>query len=721
MTLDQNLLFSQTQADLARDDYAQAIDLLSRHLTEFPQDLGAYWLLGLAHFLAGHVETAEGCWWAGLTQKWESGAVESAVTLESVLENEARRREEKGEFALARRLREQLFSLAPEDADNILRLSILDLRLNQYDPELLENLNLVEALQKAKIGTIAPALLQEALSAVLSFPAPLSLDILAAAIPHLQGTDWLTPVMAVANSMAYDRRIFRYAIHIAKICLEFLPDNLYLLNDLIKYYGLRGDQENLIATARVLWDKLALAEGQPALKCYFLSRLLSAFLAGNDWQAVEQLVEAFESSLELLLTSPKPILDDFLLSRFWALAFVLLYRVDNPGKIRRYLNHTAQIFQSNTAPIPCSLDLNLRRQPLRRIGYIAHTLRRHSVGWLSRWLFRYHDSERFEIYVYLITQEADELTENWIYPYVKKSYHFGRDAQDVIRQIQADQIQILVDLDGLTHNITAQVLAHKPAPLQVSWLGSDASGLPAIDYFIVDPHVIPPDAQDYYRETLWRLPQTYLALDGFEVGAASLSRDSLGLAEEAVIYLSVQNKIKFNPQILRLQLEILRQVPQSVFLIKGGKDNDLLRQRILATAQTLGVDPQRLYFLPADPDEETHRANLALADVVLDTYPYNGATTTLETLWMGVPLVTRVGEQFSARNSYAFLRQVGVREGVAWTDREYVEWGTRLGRETELRQWIRTRLLAARETAPLWQGEIFTRHMEIAYQSMWDQ
>lgn len=721
MAPDQNLFFPQAQVHLAQDDYAQAIDCLGGHLTKFPQDLGAYWLLGLAYFLAGEREEAEGCWWAGLTQIRDGGGAESAVTLESVLNNEARRREQQGEIDLARGLREQLFTLEPENAENILGLLILERRLNQYDPERLQALNLVEALKRAELGSLDPALLQDVLSAVLSFPAPLSLDILAAAIPHLEGTDWLTPVMAVANSMAYDRRIFRYAIHIAKICLEFLPDNLYLLNDLIKYYGLRGDQKNLILTAQILWDKLALAEGRPALKCYFLARLLSAFLAGNDWQAEERLTEAFQSSLEMLLTSPEPILDDFLLSRFWALGFALLYRVDNPRKIRRYLNRTAQIFQSNTAPIPCSLDLNLRRQPLRRIGYIAHTLRRHSVGWLSRWLFRYHDSERFEIYAYLITQEADELTENWIYPYVKKSYHFGRDAQDVIRQIQADQIQILVDLDGLTHNITAQVLAHKPAPLQVSWLGSDASGLPAIDYFIADPYVLPPDAQDYYRETLWRLPQTYLALDGFEVGAASLSRESLGLAKEAVIYLSVQNKIKFNPQILTLQLEILQQVPQGVFLIKGGKDNDLLRHMTLEIAQNLGVDPRRLYFLPADPDEETHRANLALADVVLDTYPYNGATTTLETLWMGVPLVTRVGEQFSARNSYAFLQQVGVREGVALTDREYVEWGTRLGRETELRQRIRTRLLAARETAPLWQGEIFTRHMEIAYQSMWDQ
>ena len=105
--------------------------------------------------------------------------------------------------------------------------------------------------------------------------------------------------------------------------------------------------------------------------------------------------------------------------------------------------------------------------------------------------------------------------------------------------------------------------------------------------------------------------------------------------------------------------------------------------------------------------------------MVLDTYPYNGATTTLETLWMGIPLVTRVGEQFAARNSYSMMINAGIREGIAWTDEEYLEWGVRLGQDEELRQTIQWKLRQSRHGSPLWNGKQFAREMEHAYQQMW--
>ena len=105
--------------------------------------------------------------------------------------------------------------------------------------------------------------------------------------------------------------------------------------------------------------------------------------------------------------------------------------------------------------------------------------------------------------------------------------------------------------------------------------------------------------------------------------------------------------------------------------------------------------------------------------MVLDTYPYNGATTTLEVLWMGIPLVTRVGEQFAARNSYTMMMNAGITEGIAWTDEEYVEWGVRLGKDAALRQQISWKLQQSRQTAPLWNAKQFTHEMEKAYEQMW--
>ncbi|NEO97057.1 MAG: hypothetical protein F6K56_45995, partial [Moorea sp. SIO3G5] len=135
-------------------------------------------------------------------------------------------------------------------------------------------------------------------------------------------------------------------------------------------------------------------------------------------------------------------------------------------------------------------------------------------------------------------------------------------------------------------------------------------------------------------------------------------------------------------------------------------------------AEEEGVECDRLRFLPEVPTEAVHRANLGIADVVLDTYPYNGATTTLETLWMGIPLVTRVGEQFVARNSYTMMMNAGITEGIAWTDDEYIEWGIRLGKDPALRQQISWKLRQSRQTAPLWNGKEFTREMEKAYLEM---
>ncbi|NEP97350.1 MAG: O-linked N-acetylglucosamine transferase, SPINDLY family protein, partial [Okeania sp. SIO2F5] len=115
------------------------------------------------------------------------------------------------------------------------------------------------------------------------------------------------------------------------------------------------------------------------------------------------------------------------------------------------------------------------------------------------------------------------------------------------------------------------------------------------------------------------------------------------------------------------------------------------------------------------------RANLGIADIVLDTYPYNGATTTLETLWMCIPMVTRVGQQFAARNSYTMMINAGITEGIAWSDEEYVEWGIRLGKDEKLRQEISWKLRKSRQTAPLWNAKQFTREMEKAYEGMWQR
>lgn len=723
-----NFYAESVKSLILAEDWETAITHLTQIIDQEPSSFPIYEWLGLAYLLGGREEDAQECWVTGLLLCFTDLQM-GEETLKAFLQGEAEQFFHQQKLGYSLVILKQVLILNSEDL--VAHLQYLDLacQTGYFSLAELAELRTIEVLQSWAEKLENPQRLLEVAMTVLQEPTALSLDFLAACIPYFSSLDWLNRVMDFANAMAYDKKFISYAIDIAQVCLQDSPNNFYILNDLLRYYGLQKNQLLMLLIARKIQVLLSLNNCSLAFNCYLLSRLISAFLQGNDWLEVEKGYEHLKQMFNELLEQETCDLDEFLSSRFWALGFPLLYLDDNPQHIRPYLNRNAQIFQENIyAKSTNILDIsfqpfcqnNILFKPLQRIGYIAHTLRKHSVGWLCRWLFKHHNAQDFQIYVYLIGQEADELTEQWIYPHVYRYYHFHRNVAEIVEQISQDKIQILVDLDVLTHNITAQVLAHKPAPVQVSWLGSDASGLPAIDYFLVDPYVVPPDAQSYYQETLWCLPQTYLALDGFEVGTPTLSREHLRLGEQTVVFLCVQNKIKANPSILRLQLRIIQAVPNSVFWIKGGGDNELIREMVEQLAQEIGLDIMRVMFVPTDKDEMTHRANLGLADVALDTYPYNGATTTLETLWMGVPLVTRVGEQFAARNSYSFLRQVGVQEGIAWTDEEYVAWGIRLGQDADLRQRVKERLWSARQDSPLWQGERFTREMEKAYGEMWD-
>jgi predicted O-linked N-acetylglucosamine transferase (SPINDLY family) len=367
--------------------------------------------------------------------------------------------------------------------------------------------------------------------------------------------------------------------------------------------------------------------------------------------------------------------------------------------------------------------LNQNEQAKLRIGYLSINFKKHPISLLARWLLQYHDRSRFEIYTYHINcpDPVVDPLQDWYISQGSCGRKVRLDAAEIAEQIYQDDINVLIDLESNTLDLNCEVMAIKPSPIQATWLGFDASGLPGVDYFIADPYVLPDSAQDYYSETIWCLPQTYLGIDGFEVAAPTLRRDHLDISSDAVIFFSAQRANKRHPQNVRLQMQIIKAVPNSYFLIKGKNNKELVQEFFCEIASQEGIEPERLRFLPMDPSEELHRANLSIADVVLDTYPYNGATTTLEALWMGIPMVTRVGEQFSARNSYTFMVNANITEGIAWTDEEYVEWGIRLGTDEDLRKQVHWKLLTSRQTAPLWNTKQFAREMENAYQQMWNR
>ncbi|MEN9280774.1 MAG: hypothetical protein Q6I77_08165, partial [Gloeomargarita sp. DG_1_4_bins_134] len=361
-----------------------------------------------------------------------------------------------------------------------------------------------------------------------------------------------------------------------------------------------------------------------------------------------------------------------------------------------------------------------RRREKLRVGFLSHTFKKHSVGWLMRWYLRHTNRQKLDFYMYALVNQPDAFAHEYLLPECKACVYY-RDPRAMAEQIYKDEIDILIELDSVTLNVVGVVLAHKPAPVMASWLGWDAMGSPAVDYFIVDPYVLPDNAQEHYPETLWRLPHAYIAVDGFEIGVPTLRREDLGIAGDATVFYSAQTSYKRHYETVRFQLEIIKNVPNSYLLIKGIGDQQGIQDLFTDLAQTVGLNPDRLKFLERDVNEYIHRANMGIADVILDTYPYNGATTTLEALWAGVPLVTWVGQQYAARNSYSFLVNCGIEEGIAWSGAEYVEWGIRLGTDALLRQKIRQKLFLSRRTSPLWNGRQFARDFDQMLWQMWQR
>ena len=451
-------------------------------------------------------------------------------------------------------------------------------------------------------------------------------------------------------------------------------------------------------------------------------------VSGTAWEQLPELhgrSDKLASQLAAEHKQDQRQLAEHQVSRLFLTNFMRPYVADQPQQSHNAMQLIGQIAQDYISagsqqiishPSPTSPKTKLK------IGYISHCLKEHSVGWLCRWLYQHHNRDAFEINSYLlnVTPFLDNPLCKFFIEKSDQAHHFNNASKvEIAQKIAADQVDILIDLDSVTYDLTCSVMALKPAPIQATWLGWDASELPAIDYYIADHDVLPDDAETYYGAKLLRLPQSYLAIDGFEVGVPSLTKSQLGIPPDAVTFLSAQAGMKRHPDMVHRQLQIIQQTPNSYLLLKGIGNQEAIRQLFLSTAQTLGVDSQRICFLDRDPSSEVHRANLSIADVVLDTYPYNGATTTMEALWCEVPLVTLVGKQFAARNSYTMLRHAGIESGIAWTEDEYVDWGIRYGTDPALRQQVRWQLKQSKRTAYLWNAEQFTRDLEAGYQQMW--
>ena len=349
-----------------------------------------------------------------------------------------------------------------------------------------------------------------------------------------------------------------------------------------------------------------------------------------------------------------------------------------------------------------------------RVGYLSADLYDHPVGRTVIGLIERHDPDRIVAYVYPGHDRNDQVSERIRTTARAVRSTVGLDDHSVAEQIRADGIDILVVLAGHTLFNRISVAALKPAPIQASLYDLATSGLGAMDYFLGDDSLNPPDGEERFVENVICLPCFYLQRPLEDV-PSPLRPDGL------VVFGSSGNPSKLNQRVIRLWSRILQAVPNARLALKyhsSFSDPDLVnefRHRFAA----FDIDPSRIDFDGRRTDNYTHLAAVGGFDIALDPFPFNGCTTTFEALWMGVPVVTVVGRRAVGRMSTAILRQAGLDELVASSEDDYVNAAVQLAHDPSRRNKYRRELRARLMASPLLDAGAYARAVENAYREMW--
>lgn len=352
-----------------------------------------------------------------------------------------------------------------------------------------------------------------------------------------------------------------------------------------------------------------------------------------------------------------------------------------------------------------------------RIGYLSSDLRSHAIGHLTADMFRLHDRGAVEIFIYYNGIPQEDPVKARIRGSVE---HWADitplDDDAALARMLADGIDILVDVNGHTRGARTKLLARRPAPIIVNWLGyAGTMGTPFHHYILADDIIIPPGSEAFCSETVLRLP-CYQPNDRHREVAPPATRSALGLPEDAVVFCSFNGTQKITPQVFSRWMEVLRGVPGSVLWLL--MSSDAVDVRLRARAEAAGVDPARISFAPMAGNAE-HVARYAAADLFLDTSPYGAHTTASDALWMGTPVLTLPGRTFASRVCASLVIAAGVPELVCATPEAYVAQAIELGLDVPRLRAYRERLLALRENATLFDTRLFVREIELLYQCMW--
>ena len=400
--------------------------------------------------------------------------------------------------------------------------------------------------------------------------------------------------------------------------------------------------------------------------------------------------------------------------RFRVSPLVLMMCVSDPARqsrgFRRYAHHLLRSCPAAPRPRPWTHEKI-------RLAYMSSDFRQHAVSFLAAELFERHDRARFEVIA--ISHGPDDASP--LRRRLQAAFDEFHDVPSSSDQAIADlmrrrEIDIAVDLSGLTALGRIGVLARRPAATQVSWLGYPATtGADCVDYVLADPIALPHALQPFFTERIVHLPDCYFPRDTQQAVAPGRTRAEVGLPPDGFVFCCFSQSYKFTPGMFDIWMRLLRGVAGSILWLAAAHPPAIANLRREAAAR--GVDPSRLVFAP-QVDIADHLARQHHADLFLDTIPFNALTTAMDALWMGVPLLTCLGKSFVGRGAASALNAIGLPECVTGNLRDYEALALRLAQQPERLREIRARLAGNRSTAPLFDVDRFRRNIEDAYLMM---
>ena len=376
--------------------------------------------------------------------------------------------------------------------------------------------------------------------------------------------------------------------------------------------------------------------------------------------------------------------------------------------------------QDQYSGIPTYVASKPAKKERVRIGYFSADFGIHPVSFLSVELFELHDRSHFETFAFSFGNQTD----NYMLNRIRGAFDHFIDVKDKTDQEIASLarelgIEIAVDLGGHTTNARTSVFAYRAAPIQVNYLGyAGTMGTAFHDYIIADKTVLPESNQPFYTEKVAYLPNSYMVDDSKRIASPKeITRNELGLPNNAFVFCCFNNDFKLNEQVIHSWSTILLNAPNSVLWLS--ENNEFFKANLKIEFQKRGVDPARIIFanrVEAMPD---HLARLMLADLFLDTHPYNAHATAVDSLKAGTPVLTWIGKSFAARVAASLLNAIGLSELITHSQEEYEALAIELATQPIKIKLIKERLAANRQSCPLFNTPLYTRHIEAAYMQMY--